>query len=310
MAGKMAEMIELARNSVQTWETDGMGHMNVQFYVEKAIQALSALSVTLGIGPRFVEAEGARLYVRDHHIRFLREQVAGSPFFIRGGVLDLHDFGLRLYQEMVNTSNGQVAASFISEVELQDRDSRETLPLPAKAKAAAKDIMIELPAHGAPHGLVLSKPLRAPTLAEAEQLGMMRTYQGEILPAQCDAQGFLSAQRHIGTLSDAIPNLLAQTAIGDRTINPDIGGAALEYRLIYRKPAKLGDIITVRTGLKQIGEKTYNWVHWLFDLETGQIIATSEAIAITMDLRARKAIPVPPDIRAALEALLIDGLYV
>ncbi len=30
-------MIELARSSVQTWECDQMGHMNVQFYVEKAV---------------------------------------------------------------------------------------------------------------------------------------------------------------------------------------------------------------------------------------------------------------------------------
>jgi len=306
----MAEMIELVRNSVQTWETDGMGHMNVQFYVEKAVQGLSTLGVHLGVGPRHAEAEGARLYVRDHHIRFLREQHAGAPFFIRGGVLSVHDFGLRFYQEMVNTSSDVVAASFISEIEMQDRDSRETLPLPAKARAAAKDFLIELPARGAPRGLEITKPRSAPTLAEAERLGMIQTFAGELAPTQCDAQGFMLAQRHIGSLSDAIPNLLAKTAMGDRVKHPDVGGAALEYRIVYRKPARLGDVITVRTGLKHVGEKTYIWVHWMFNLETGQVIATAEAVAVTMDMRLRKTIPIPADIRATLESLLIEGLHV
>ena len=306
----MAEMIELSRNSVQTWETDGMGHMNIQFYVEGAVQALAALGVYIGLGPRYSEAEGAKLYVRDHHIRFLREQTAGAPFFIRGGALAVHDFGLRVYQEMVSTVTGDIAATFISEVELQDRDSRETLPLPAKAKAAAKDILIELPAHGAPRGLVAAPPQGTPTLAEAGELGMVRTYQGEVTPSQCDAQGFLSAQRLIGALSDAIANLLADTAIGDRRRNPDLGGAALEYRIVYRNPARMGDVITVRSGAKHIGEKTYIWVHWMFDLETGQIITTAEAVVVSMSLQQRRAIPVPGDIRAALEAVHSDGLYV
>jgi len=306
----MTEMIELVRNSVQTWETDDMGHMNVQFYVEKAVQGLSTLGVHLGLGPRYAEAEGARLHVRDHHIRFLREQHAGSPFFVRGGVLSVHDFGLRLYQEMVNASSDVVAASFTSDIELQDRDNRDTLPLPTKAIAAAKGLLIDLPAHGAPRGLELTKPQGAPTLKDANSFGMIQTFIGEITPAQCDAQGFMSAQRHIGSLSDAIPNLLAKTRMGDRVTHPDVGGAALEYRIVYRKPARLGDVITVRTGLKYVGEKTYIWVHWIFNLETGQVIATAEAVAITMDLKLRKAVPVPSDIRARLEALLIDGLYV
>lgn len=306
----MGEMIELVRNSVQTWETDGMGHMNVQFYVEKAVQGLAALGVHLGLGPRHVEAEGARLYVRDHHIRFLREQHAGAPFMIRGGILSVHDFGFRLYQEMVNTATGAIAAALSSDIELQDIDSRETLPLPAKAKALAKEWLVELPAHGAARGLVLSDPAAAPSLAEAKTLGMLCTYQGEVLPAHCDSQGFLSAQRHIGALSDAIPNLLANSSIGNRRRGPDIGGAALEYRIIYRKPARLGDVLTVRTGVKAIGEKTYIWVHWMFDLESGQIIATAEAVVIQMSLSQRKTIPIPDDIRAALQAARIDGLYI
>ena len=48
----MGEMIEVARSAVQTWECDQMGHMNVQFYVAKAEEGMTALAAALGLSPR------------------------------------------------------------------------------------------------------------------------------------------------------------------------------------------------------------------------------------------------------------------
>ncbi|NIJ42924.1 acyl-CoA thioester hydrolase [Parvibaculum indicum] len=306
----MSGMTELARNAVQTWECDQMGHMNVQFYVEKATQGLAALGVHLGLGPRFVTSEGARLFATDHHVRFLREQRPGAPFWLRGGVLEVRDYSLRIYQEMVATASGDVAATFTADVELLDELTRETKPLPAKAKEKAKALMIELPPHGAARGLTLYEPRKAPTLQEADGLGMVHTYQGEVQDAQCDMQGRLVTRHYMGIVSDSIPNLLAQTRGEDRSQTPTVGGAALEYRFIYRGHPNAGDVLTLRSGLKDVGNKTYTWCHWLFDLETGKAVATAEAVAIALDLETRKAIAIPDEMRTQLEGLVIEGLGV
>jgi len=306
----MSEMIEVARSSVQTWESDQMGHMNVQFYVEKAGQGLAAFGLALGLGPRVSRGEGARLQVSDHHVRFLREQRPGAPFFIRAGVLEVRDFGLSVYEEMVSTVSGEPAATFNAEVQWVDDETREVKPLPAKTKAAAKALLVERPAHGAPRGLELYDPRPAPKLADADGMGMVRTWQGDIVPQLCDAQGFLSVRHFMGIVSDGIPNLLAQTNGTDRSKTPSVGGAALEYRFVYRRYPRMGDILTLRSGLKNVGPKTYTWCHWLFDLETGEAVATAEAVAIALDLTTRKAIPIPEEMRANLESLVIEGLGV
>src|SRR5690606_33983773 len=157
----------------------------------------------------------------------------------------------------------------------------------------SSDLIIERPAHGSPRGLELYDPRPAPKLSEADELGMVRTWQGQILPVQCDAQGFLTVRHFVGIVSESIPNLLAQTSGTDRSKTPTIGGAALEYRFVYRRYPRIGDVLTLRSGLKQVGPKTYIWCHWLFDLETGESVATAEAIAIALDLTTRKAIPIP-----------------
>lgn len=306
----MAEMIDLARSSVQVWQTDQMGHLNVQFYLEQATQALAALGVHLGLGPRFVASEGARLFTRDSHVRFLREQRPGAPFTLRGGVLEVRDFGLRVYLEMYNTVSEEIAASFSIDVELMDDETRETKPLPARAKIAAKALVVDLPAHGAPRGLEIRPPRVAPTLAEAEAMNLVFAWQGEVQTAQCDAQGFLVTRHFIGIVSDGIPNLIGKTRGDDRSKNSKVGGAALEYRFHYHAYPKAGDVLTLRSGLISVGTKTYNWGHWLFDLETGKVVATAEAVAIALDLETRKAIPIPDEMRLKLLSIVAPGLGV
>jgi acyl-CoA thioester hydrolase len=243
-------------------------------------------------------------------VRFLREQRPGAPITVRGGVLSVQDFSFRAFFEMYNTVSEEVAATFAVDVELMDDETRETKPLPAKAKAAANKLIVDLPAHGAPRGLTLYPPRKAPMLDEAEAMGLVFTWQGEVLREQCDAQGHIIARHFMGIVSDSIPNLLGKTRGDDRSKNSKVGGAALEYRFHYHSYPSVGDVLTLRSGLKEVGPKTYIWGHWLFNLETGKAVATAEAVAIALDLETRKAIAIPEELRAHLESMVAPGLGV
>lgn len=303
-------MQEIYRSSVQTWESDQMGHMNVQFYLDKAQAGLATLGHYIGLGPRLLKEKGWVLTSRDHHVRFLREQRPGAPFFIRGGVVEAHADHFVIYEEMVNTVSNDVAATFRAEAVLVEGATRKPLSFPKEAIAKAEEVKTEIPAHGAFRGLEMTPPRAAPTLAEAEKSGMIRTYMGEVMPDWCDAHGYMTKRHFMGVVSDSIPNLLAQTRGDDRSANTKTGGAALEYRFVYRGKPKEGDLLTLRSGLKTVTDKTYTWCHWLFDTETGEAIATAEAVAIALDLEARKSIPIPPEMKAQLEKLVIEGLGV
>lgn len=301
---------ELYRSSVQTWETDGMGHMNVQFYSEKATNALAALSLHLGHGRNEIQRTGARLVAEDHHIRFLREQRPGAPIYIRGGVVEADANRLTCYFEMLNTVSGDVAATFFAHASLRSDTDRTQVPISDVMIAKATTVKVEVPPHGSPRGLELTPPRSAPSLDDAEEMGLLTTFKGEVMRDWCVTGGFLATRRFMGIVSDSIPNLLAQTRGDDRSKDSTTGGAALEYRFVYRDAPQVGDILTLRSGLKEVTDKTYTWAHWLFDMETGQCVATAEAVAIALDLVARKAIPIPPDMKAGLEKFVVPGLGV
>ncbi len=304
----MSSMKPLARSSVQTWQCDEMGHMNVQFYVAKANDGLAALSHHLGHGPRVTRESGAVLLPVSHHIRFHREQRPGAPLTLEGGVTDRKGDTLSIYEELTNTASGAVSATINADVILVDEATRAPLPLTDAIIAAADADRIDVPEHGRPRGLDMGPPVPAPTLAQAEEMGLTYTWQGVVAPSMCTRTGYMTQQHFMAVVSDSIPNLLAQTRGDDRSVDPSIGGAALEYRFVYRKWPKAGDLMTLRSGLKHVGPKTYTWAHWMFDMETGEAIATAEAVAVTLDLKARKAVAIPDAMRAHLESKLVAGI--
>lgn len=303
----MAGMIEVARSSVQTWECDQMGHMNVQFYMAKADEGLAALSAAIGLSPRAQRSDYALLVPREHHVRFHRELRPGAPFVVTAGVLTAKPEGIILYQEMTNAVGGAVAATFVTRTEWSDAEIRGGLPLPVAAIAKSAPLMIELPAHGAPRGLDMAPARPSPNLEEAEAMNLITTFRGAVLREHCDSQGYMQMRHYMGRVSDGIPNLIAQTSGHDRS-SGRTGGAALEYRFVYRRPAREGDLLVLKSGLKSVSSKTYVWCHWLFDAETGDAIATAEAVAVAMDLEARKAIEIPAEMRTRLESLVVPGL--
>lgn len=299
-------MIELGRSSVQTWECDTMGHMNVQFYVEKAHDAAGYLGIRLGRGPHAMAEVKQSLITVDQHVRFHREMRPGTPYFLRGGVARVEHGQVIAYIEMVQTVGEVVSATFTSTLQLRDQQGNTRHPFPT---GLAKDYIVDIPGYGMARGLDLdAPPRRAPTLSEADGMGLMATYMARVRSQECDRFGRMQARFFMARYSDSIPNLLALTSGRNRGEPGSTGGAALEYRLIYRKFPRAGDILCIRSGLKSIAEKTYVWAHWMFDAETGECVATSEAVAVAMDLETRKAIPIPPELRARLEALRIGGL--
>ncbi len=114
----------------------------------------------------------------------------------------------------------------------------------------------------------------------------------------------------MGRISDSVPTLLNdwRAKVAASKTGAKMGGAVLEYRLIYRKWPRAGDRFVIHTSLADVAEKTHTLSHWVMNPDTGEAYITSEAVAVTFDLETRKVIPTPPEQIAELEKLAPKGL--
>ena len=304
--------IEVWRGGVNTWECDEMGHLNVRFYVARAMEGLVSLASALGLPGAFRSNSPATLVVRDHHIRFLREARAGTPLHMYAGLLELGESDARIAQLMIHSNTGEIAAAFQTRFEHVTAQDGRAFPWSASTRLAAGPLAMTVPDRAAPRSLDLRASPGTARLAQADQMGLISLAGGAVTAADCDVFGRMRADVCIGRISDGIPALAAALRADDAgrpsPRGVGVGGAVLEYRVAYHAWPRAGERLVVRSGLKAVGERTFNYVHWVLDPDSGRPWATAEAVAISLDLEARKIIPVSEPERARLSRRIAPGL--
>ena len=311
----MTELIDVFRGNANTWECDENGHLNVRHYSSKVNEGLAVLAHRIGLGRDALAALGARLVMKDQHIRYLREFYPGAAVLGRAGVLSVEGARLRLYCELVNFHTDGVSATYNSVLELQDAGTGDPIALPAEIASVAGDMIVELPKHAQPRSIDIDAPsvaaVNPPKLDETEAMGMTEIGIGQVGARDCDQDGFMRSDMYMGRISDAIVHFsrkMRPVDTGKERSLSKYGGAVLEYRLHYHGELRIGDLISVRSALKHVGEKANTLAHWIYNATTGDLVCSSEAVAITLDLKERKVVSMPEDRRKHLETLVVPGV--
>jgi acyl-CoA thioester hydrolase len=303
--------IEIWRGGVNTWECDEMGHMNVRFYVARFMDGVAGMAMRLGLPRAFSPDATATLIVEDHHLRFQREAQAGAPLVMTGGVVTLTETGAVVLQILTHAVSGEPCATAITRVTHTTALGRP-FPWPSRTAAAAGGLMVEVPPFAAPRSIDSGPIEPAASLDAADRLHLGCAARGAITAADCDAFGRMRPEVFLGRVSEGVPGLLAPVRKAVAAGAPDgvkrIGGAVLEYRLIYLDWPHAGDHVELRSGLRAFDDKTQRITHWLLDPVSGRPWAVSEAVAINLDLDARKIVPISAEAQKALKAFVSEGL--
>ena len=302
----MAE-IEVWRGGVAAWECDGMGHLNVGFYVAKSMEALAGLAAELGMPRVFAPSAEATLIVKEQHIRFLREARPGAPLSITGGILEMGETDARTLL-LLRHHDGELAATFQTVVTHATAHEGVAFPWPDRIRARAQALGIEVPERGAPRSISLAPIQTIASVAKADELGLVRSGLGVVGDADCDAFGRMRTSVFMSRLSDAIPHVFAAGRPGQETAQKRPGGAAVEYRLVHHAWPRAGDRLEMRSGMAGGDARTRRLVHWLLDPDTGRPWGSAEAIAVSFDLETRKLIVLSDEELARVNAGSVQGL--
>lgn len=73
-----------------------------------------------------------------------------------------------------------------------------------------------------------------------------------------------------------------------------------DARITYRAPAMLGEPLAVEVTTSEIRNKAWVWSYRILDERDGRLIAEGATTQVMYDYAARRSIPIPDDLRAAL----------
>ena len=302
--------VEVYRGSVQTWECDQMGHLNVQFYIERAESGIAELESRLRTPCPSPDLE---LVAVEQHVRFHREMRPGAAAVMEGCFLDAEtrcgDLAMYLrLEQLVPDGDGlrrELSATFVIDFECRIKGRRHAVPHPWRIVQSS--LCGKLDAEAIPRGLGDHPSSGRASAKLAEKLGLVPIQRSPVHRRECDANDVMTGTAIMGRLSDGIPNLILALRGEDRS-KSRLGGAALEYRFRYHQPASLGDRLLVRSGLMAVDSKTRTFVHWVLNADSGLAVATAEAVAVSLDLEKRKLHALDEHEIVDLKTLVIPNL--
>ena len=265
----MGAMTATVRANVKAWECDVMEHMNVQHYVARAAETVGQLEALLGL-----KAQGElSLAHRAERVLYMREMRNGESYTVSTGLLAITESEIIAFSEMHNLDQDVIAARFVTDLMLVDKNTGKPACLAPAARQAAEGLMIEAPRNLRPKQSLAQPP--AKDLATAAALGLFDTARGTIEPWECDSRGNLHPRFFMSRCSDAVTHLQRHYGLTPAyRRDHGLGSAALEYNIEYHRPIRAGEALITKSGLRGMAEKTQQFFHWFFNAASGENIAT------------------------------------
>lgn len=115
----------------------------------------------------------------------------------------------------------------------------------------------------------------------------------EIRYGDLDPQGHVNAARYMTFVEHARIAYLHHLKLWDGGSFLNIGIILADAHFIYKAPIQWGQNIRVGTRIDRLGNKSFDMVHIIEDVEKNQILASSATTLVTYDYHADRAILIP-----------------
>ena len=138
--------------------------------------------------------------------------------------------------------------------------------------------------------------------------GWRETTRGVAFPWLCGQFGHMNVRHYAGFFDDGAFHLWSMCGTGhNRMLERDIQTVTAMTKTDFIKELRAGELFVVKTAFTRCGGKSVSFSHRMENADSGELHATQDCVEVFFDPATRKAMPVPDDIRAIIEANLIDA---
>jgi len=134
------------------------------------------------------------------------------------------------------------------------------------------------------------------------------TYRGTVYPWHCDHMGHMNVMWYSGKFDEASWQFLSKLGLSRAHFREyGAGMAAVEQNIKYQCELHAGDIVSIRSKVMEINEKSIRILHEMTNDESGIVAAVSEIVGVYLDTKIRKARALPHSVRERALAFMAEG---
>ena len=134
----------------------------------------------------------------------------------------------------------------------------------------------------------------------------IETFRGAVLAAEYDPESSMNSRLYIERFDQATWFLMHAIGVTPRTIKADGKRiAVVRQNFQYVRELRGGELVRIESGFIAVGRKHMRFLHRMFDVESGDLVASSDVTAVQADLDGGKTVPLPADQVGKAKALAI-----
>ncbi len=132
----------------------------------------------------------------------------------------------------------------------------------------------------------------------------MYIYKTIIKLHQTDAAGLLFFSHQFEIIHDAYESLLETIGFGFAVLikHKDYFLPIVHAQADYKAPLFVGDRVTIQVKVEHIGTTSFTFGYTLLN-DRNKLVGTAKTVHVTMAKKSQKKIPLPRDMRKAIEKL-------
>ena len=278
----MAEQVYW-RGLFNRWQRGLGAHINIQHYAQALDEARHAAALETGLDPAEIDARGWAIRPRYERIDFRRELSPGDGIAISGRLTGGPD------GQAVLNGAGHIAPAdtlifrFETAFGPVGRDSRKPADWPSRPAGKADPLRA-------------LRPIAEPLMPDTPPANAWTTWQGTVEVRDCDIHGLQSGRG----LFDIITRGLWAVHIRlgrhrDRMAERGAAGGVTALQVRHGRPARMGDLLEIRTSLLGIGSNSVRMGHLIRDVTDGAAVAQVEYVNTFFERQTGRKTPPEAD---------------
>lgn len=132
----------------------------------------------------------------------------------------------------------------------------------------------------------------------------LRLYRCAVDPDWIDYNGHMTESRYLYAFGEASDALFRYVGIDEAYRAAGRSFYTVETHINYYREVGAGEPLAFTTQLLGLDEKRLHLFHTMLHGRDGQLLAATEQMLVHVDMRAKTAAPIPPDVYAALSAIV------
>ncbi len=132
-------------------------------------------------------------------------------------------------------------------------------------------------------------------------------WRGIVMPAQCDVYGHLNVRHYAAFFDDAGWHLPRMAGVSLAELRArGLGTVVATLTIDFRHELAAGALVLVRGSVTRVGTKSFAHEMRLYEADSMTHCATQKTVEVCFDTAARRAVPLPEDVRERLRAIAAE----